>query len=274
MQDSRRAEYALTHNTTAEEQKFINMTRTVEVMPHHRYEMDKLLTQIQDRLKQSEPMKEQDSIEWVFLCLVAFMSEALPRLRKIGRLIPRYEFQVSLIQESYHDISEATSIDDLQYIVTLMTNAFVCLFEVGKYTKRDWETEVCIASIVKHMQHQVQPSERDRVARNTAAALHLCSTFHKQLRLLIVRGMDRLVIYLQNNGFGPGTAQYVVSRLGIEKTQALARVSENDLKALNNMSDTYRKKLKRLIGRSKTSITDKDMLMILFGKLQELHREM
>jgi ribosomal protein S13 len=86
--------------------------------------------------------------------------------------------------------------------------------------------------------------------------------------------MDRLVIYLQNNGFGPGTAQYVVSRLGIDKTEALARVSENDLKSLTNMSDAYKQKLNRLIARSKESITNKETLMTLFGKLQELDREM
>ena len=245
-------------------------------MSHRVRDMDKLLTQIQHRLKQSEPMKEKDSIEWVFLCLVAFKLEALPHLRQIGRRIPRYEFQVSLIEEDCHQIAEATSIDELKYIVSHMTHAFERLFEVGvgTYTENDWETKKCVDSIVNHMQHQVQPSEKDRVAVSTTFALHLCSTFLKQLRLLFVRGEDKLLIYLQNNGFGPGTAQYVVSRLGITRTSALKGVSENDLKALANMSDDYMQKLKRLIARSKESITNKDTLMTLFGKLQELDREM
>ncbi len=86
--------------------------------------------------------------------------------------------------------------------------------------------------------------------------------------------MDRLLIYLQNNGFGPGTAQYVVSRLGIRETSGLVWVTENDLKPLVNMSDDYMQKLKRLIARFKESITNKDTLMTLFGKLQDLDREM
>jgi hypothetical protein len=221
-------------------------------------------------------MKETEAIKLVHSCLVLFQREALPHLRQIGRLMPRYQFQVSLIEEDCHQIAEATSIDELKYIVSHMTHAFVRLFEVGvgTYTENDWETEACVDSIVNHMQHQVQPSEKDRVAVSTTFALHLCSTFLKQLRLLFVRGMDMLLIYLQNNGFGPGTAQYVVSRLGIRKTSGLKWVTENDLKALANMSDDYMQKLKRLIARSKESITNKDTLMTLFGKLQELDREM
>lgn len=252
------------------------MTSTVEVMLRRVYSLDKLLPRIQDRLEQAEPMKEKEAIELVRSCLVLFQREALPHLRQIGIRIPRYQFQVSLIEEDCHHIAEATSIDELKYIVAHMTHAFVRLFEVGPvtYTENDWETEACLDSIVNHMQHQVQPSEKDRVAVSTIFALHLCSTFLQQLRLLFVRGMDRLVIYLQNNGFGPGTAQYVVSRLGIDKTEALARVSENDLKSLTNMSDAYKQKLNRLIARSKESITNKETLMTLFGKLQELDREM
>ena len=234
-------------------------------MSHHRYYLDKLLARVQDRLEQSEPMKEKEAIALVHSCLVLFQREALPHLRKIGRRIPRYEFQVSLIQESCHEMAEATSIDELKWVVTQMTNAFVHVFQVGTYTVNDWETEACVDSIVKHMQNQVQPSEQDRVAISTIFALHLCSTFLKQLRLLSVRGMDRLVIYLQNNGFGPGTAQYVVSRLGINKTEALARVSENDLKSLTNMSDDYKQKLKRLIARFQKapSHTDPDLKQLL-----------
>ena len=242
-------------------------------MSHKRYDMDILLTQIQDRLMQTHHMNEEASMEWVRKCLTAFKAEALPHLRKISQLIPRYEFQVSLIEENCNDVAEATSMDYLKIVLIQMTNAFEHLFHVGTYTISDWDTDACIDSIVRYMTHQVQPSKQNRVATSTILALHFCSTFLKQMRLLCVRDMDRLVIYLQNNGFDLQTAEYIVSKLGILKTRALKGVSQNDLKSLTHLTAVDMRKLKNLIARYTLSTTNKDALLNLLGKLHEVDTE-
>jgi hypothetical protein len=74
--------------------------------------------------------------------------------------------------------------DYLKFVLIQMTNAFEHLFHVGTYTVSDWDTDSCIDSTVRYMKHQVQSSQQNRVATSTILALHFCSTFLKQLRLL------------------------------------------------------------------------------------------
>ena len=48
-------------------------------------------------------------------------------------------------------MAEANSMDYLKFIVTQMTNVFVHLFQVGTCTVSEWDTDVCIDSIVHHV---------------------------------------------------------------------------------------------------------------------------